>query len=104
MIKDIGLPFHVHERKVIEGVLNTPGDVFIPVFQSQNCRLVTDYSGIMGPYFGVLAQCPILADSEGHKMDQLLFGLGRNFLLQHAVPKGYLKCKAAHTCCCLLQT
>lgn len=100
MVKDIGLPFHIHERKVFEVLLKTPGDVF----QSQNCRLVANRSGIMGAYSSLLAQRPILADSEGHKMDQLLFGLGRNFLLQHAVPKGYLKCKAAHTCPDLLQT
>lgn len=79
MVKDIGLPFHIHEREVFEVLLKTPGDVF----QSQNCRLVANPSGIMGAYSSLLAQRPILADSEGHKMDQLLFGL------QHAVPKGY---------------
>lgn len=104
MIRDISLPFNAYERKVFEGLLKAPGDVFIPAFQSQSCGLVADHSGMMGPYSSLLVHCPILADSEGHKMDQLLFGLGRNYLLQHAVPKGYLKYKSAHTCPDLLQT
>lgn len=104
MIEDIDLLFHVHERKVFEGLLKTPGDDFIPVFESQNCWLIMNRSFWDDGTIHLLAQCPILADSEGHKMDQLLFGLGRNFLLQHTVPKGCLKCKAADTCPDLSQT